>query len=80
MCSRLTAILSVSLCLSGCVTPYLGYTHLSDPAVSGDGWDLFCGGVKKRYKLVEGRVAWCQNAHDHGQQVMLGIEVDLIGE
>ena len=79
-CSRLTATLAASLFLSGCVTPYLGYTHLSDPAVNNDGWDMVCGGVKKRYKQVEGRAAWCQNVHLHNQQVMLGIEVDLIGE
>ena len=74
------AIYLVSLCLSGCVTPYVGYTHVSNPQVDHDGIDLVCGGVKKRYKQVEGRAAWCQNVHIHDQQVMLGIEVDLIGD
>lgn len=35
----------VLLLLSGC-SPYVGYTHLSDPSESNDGYDLVCGGVQ----------------------------------
>jgi hypothetical protein len=45
------------LLLSGC-SPYVGYTHLSDPRVENDGYDLVCGGAKIR-KTLEVSAAVC---------------------
>lgn len=75
---RLAALL-LMLSLSGCVTPYLGYQHISNPNVDGDGLDLICGGVKHQYKQLETRGSWCQKLH-YDQVIQLEVNIDLLGE
>jgi len=36
--------------LSGC-TPYVGYTHLSSPYVTNDGYDFACIGMEIEYAV-----------------------------
>ena len=58
-------IIPILILLSGC-TPYVGYTHLSQPNVNDDGYDLMCGGVeyRKRHVRIDGAV--CENlANSH---------------
>lgn len=47
--------------LSGCA-PYVGYTHLSDPFVEGDGYDLICAGGELGNKL-RADLGVCKNVH-----------------
>ena len=65
----------VLLALTGC-TPYVGYTHLSQPNVANDGYDLMCGGVEweKRHVRIDGAV--CENlAPNHGQYAKVDVRV-----
>lgn len=43
-------LLLLSCLLSGCA-PYVGYTHLSDPRIKDDGYDLICVGGETKEKL-----------------------------
>jgi len=52
--------LLVLLLLSGC-TPYVGYTHLSQPNVNDDGFDFACGGLEMEKDNFRGDVALCEN-------------------
>ena len=61
------------LVLTGC-TPYASYTHLSDPRVAGDGYDLVCAGGIYRKANFEARTAGCYNAAPlHGEFVKVDI-------
>ena len=63
-------LLFMAVFIAGCA-PYVGYTHLSDPRVSSDGYDLVCGGVKGEY-LTAGV---CKNmAANGGEFVKLDLE------
>lgn len=55
--------------LTGCA-PYVGYTHLSNPRVSNDGYDLVCTGLKGEY-LTTGV---CKNLADNSGEF---VKVDL---
>ncbi len=57
--------------LAGCA-PYVGYTHLSDPRIGDDGYDLVCGGLKAD-KTVELSAAVCKNLHG-GEYIKFDIE------
>jgi hypothetical protein len=62
--------LSAFALLSGC-SPYVGYTHLSDPSVSNDGYDLVCAGGKLKYVSVAG----CRNlAPNEGNFIKIDAE------
>jgi len=52
--------LLILLLLSGC-TPFVGYTHLSQPDVDDDGFDLICGGVELQKGRFRGDLAICEN-------------------
>lgn len=59
--------------ISGC-TPYASYTHLSDPRIAGDGYDLVCAGGIFRRANFEARTAGCYNAAPaHGEFVKVDI-------
>ena len=62
-------VILVLLLLSGCA-PYVGYTHLSDPRISNDGYDLVCTGVKGEYLST----GVCKNLAPYGGEF---IKVDL---
>lgn len=63
----------VLLAISGC-TPYASYTHLSDPRIAGDGYDLVCAGGIYRRANFEARTAGCYNAAPlHGEFVKVDI-------
>ena len=53
------------LLLGGCA-PYVGYTHLSQPNVRDDGYDLVCGGVEIEKGRFRGDVAACENMASNG--------------
>ena len=57
--------LLILLLLSGC-TPFVGYTHLSQPDVSNDGYDLICGGVELQKGRFRGDAAICENLNYPG--------------
>ena len=59
------------LLLAGC-SPYVGYTHLSDPRIKGDGYDLFCGGVKTESE-IEVTAGACKNLRG-GEFVKIDVE------
>ena len=59
----------ILLLLSGC-SPYVGYTHLSDPRIANDGYDLVCTGVKGEYLST----GICRNLADNKGEF---IKVDL---
>jgi hypothetical protein len=61
--------IGVLLWLSGCA-PYVGYTHLSDPQVDNDGYDLVCAGTKWTYA----KAALCKNLASAGGEY---IKIDL---
>jgi len=69
-------ILILLTVLAGCA-PYVGYSHLSDPNIRDDGYDLICGGVKYREHAnpVEATIAGCANVRG-GQ--MFRIDVDYV--
>ena len=46
--------------LSGC-TPFIGYEHLSQPNVKGDGYDLICVGGEFERGRFRGDLAMCEN-------------------
>ena len=55
-------------------TPYASYTHLSDPRIAGDGYDLICAGGIYRKANFEARTAGCYNAAPlHGEFVKVDI-------
>lgn len=63
-------LLVVVICLSGCA-PYVGYTHLSDPRIANDGYDLVCTGVKGEYLST----AVCKNlAPNKGEFIKVDLE------
>ena len=68
--NKLIALLA--LLLAGC-SPYVGYTHLSNPTVNGDGYDLACGGVKVE-KSVELTIGACKAARLSGTHLKLDVE------
>ena len=55
----------ILLLLTGC-TPYIGYTHLSQPNVRDDGYDLVCGGVETEKGPLRVDVAACENLASNG--------------
>ncbi len=57
--------------LVGCA-PYVGYTHLSDPRINGDGYDLVCGGGKTK-KNLDMSMAVCKNMRG-GEFIRLDVE------
>jgi len=61
-----------ALGVSGCV-PYVGYTHLSNPNIDNDGYDLVCGGVRNENI----RVAACNNMNDGQGMVKVDLEYEL---
>ena len=63
--------LLILLFLTGCA-PYVGYRHLSDPSISGDGSDLVCGGIKLDWAL-DASAGWCENLRNDWS----GINIDL---
>ncbi len=57
-------LLSLLLVLSGCaIAPVVSYEHVSDPSVSGDGFDLVCGGAKARENDFTAALAYCKDLH-----------------
>ena len=64
--------LLILLFLSGCA-PYVGYSHLSNPDVSGDGSDLVCAGVKVKQGL-DFSVSWCENLRNDWSGVNIDVE------
>ena len=48
------------LFLCGCA-PYVGYTHISDPRIANDGYDLICGGTEQDISELNTDLAICQN-------------------
>ena len=54
-------IIAISFLLTGC-TPFVSYTHLSDPGIDDDSFDLACGGIELEKYNVTTAVAAC---HDH---------------
>ena len=50
----------ILLLLTGC-TPFIGYEHLSQPNVKGDGYDLICLGVEAERGRFRGDLAMCEN-------------------
>ena len=60
----------ILLFLSGCA-PYVGYTHLSDPRIANDGYDLVCTGVKGEYIST----GICKNlGHNNGEFIKIDVE------
>jgi len=60
----------ILLFLSGCA-PYVGYTHLSDPRIANDGYDLVCAGVKGEYIST----GVCKNlAKNNGEFIKIDVE------
>ena len=53
------------LALSGC-TPYVGYTHLSQPSVANDGYDLICAGGEREKGMLRTDLAVCENVASSG--------------
>ena len=75
MLALIWTILAVLL-LAGCadLKPYVGYTHLSDPSISGDGYDLLCGGAKYR-EAIEVSLGACKNVR--GDE-LIRVDVELV--
>ena len=66
-------VLWALLVTTGC-TPYASYTHLSDPRIAGDGYDLVCAGGIYRKANFEARTAGCYNAAPlHGEFIKVDI-------
>ena len=65
------AMLVIVLLIFGC-SPFIGYSHLSDPGIQGDGSDLVCAGVKLRDE-VELTVGGCKNLRG-GQMLRIDAE------
>ena len=57
--------LAILLLLGGC-SPYVGYTHLSQPNIDDDGYDLICGGFEKDVGRFRGDLALCENMASRG--------------
>ena len=58
---RAVVLLSILGLLFGC-SPYVGYTHISDPTINDRGLDLVCGGVTIEKGLsISGGL--CKNLH-----------------
>ena len=53
------------LLLSGCA-PYVGYTHLSQPNIDDDGYDLVCVGAEKELGPLQTDIAACENLASRG--------------
>ena len=53
------------LLLQAC-TPYVGYTHLSQPNVDDDGYDLICGGGEHEKGMIRTDLALCENVASGG--------------
>ncbi len=69
----------LAMLLTGCssLTPYVAVRHLSDPGIDGDGWDIGCGGIKRRGQL-EIKAGYCWNARG-GNMLEASIEYELFG-
>lgn len=67
--------------LGGC-TPFVGYSHVSMPNVSDDGYDFICGGVEYRRGIVTSDVSICENlANSHTDTfAKIDVKVRLGGE
>jgi len=64
-------ILAAVLALTGCTT---SYKHFSNPRVSGDGYDLICGGVEKGDRLTVA-VDACYNVNPgHGEFIFIEVK------
>ena len=62
----------ILLFLAGC-TPYVGYSHISDPSISGDGSDIVCGGAKIE-QGIEVSAAWCENLRNDWSGLKIDVE------
>ena len=68
--------LGVVICLVGCA-PFVGYSHLSDPRINDDGYDLVCGGAKITNALNLS-FGVCRNlANSEGTLIKIDIEYVL---
>ena len=72
MASMEFTIIALLPLLSACA-PFVGYSHLSDPSVIDDGYDLVCGGVKVE-KGVEISAAWCENLNNDWSGVKIDVD------
>ena len=75
MASTEFTVVAMLLLLSACETPspYVGYTHLSDPDVPGDGYDLVCVGLKTE-KVVEVSASYCENLNNDWSGVKIDVD------
>ncbi len=67
------SLLFMAVFIAGCA-PYVGYTHLSDPRVTNDGYDLVCIGLKGEYLLIESTFGFCENTAAYGGEF---VKLDL---
>ena len=65
-------VLGLWLSLCGCA-PFIGYSHLSDPSIPGDGYDLGCAGLKFDI-AVDISAAWCENLNNDWAGVKVDVE------
>lgn len=65
-------LIFIGLQLTGC-SPYAEYRHISDPRISGDGYDLLCGGAQHATQGFEIHGGLCRNVHG-GEYVQAGVK------
>lgn len=73
---RLVLIIA-AIIVTGC-TPYVGYTHLSQPNVDDDGFDLICGGFETQKRHVRGDIAGCENLARSGTETYIRADIRVL--
>ena len=58
-------VCAIQAILMGC-TPYIGYTHLSQPNIDDDGYDLICAGGEREKGRLRTDLAMCENIAPYG--------------
>ena len=67
------------LLLGGCgfASPYVGYTHISDPQIDNDGLDFVCAGAVHDNGPLEARAALCESLSD-GRDEVARVDINYI--
>ena len=74
---KLKFTIALVLLLSGC-TPYIGYTHLSQPSIDNDGYDLVCGGIELEKNRLRLDTAVCENLARSGSDTYARIDARIL--
>ena len=72
----LLAVLFLVIVMAAGCAPYVGYTHLSDPRINNDGYDLACLGNESEVKRIQFDAAICQNMRG-GTYALISAKVAL---